>query len=105
MVRNNQIPKYTTIVQLAVGSDDLYYIALHPEIENCFSDGETVAEALANLEEVTLLTIEHLQDHHLPIPAPRTFGGNRLEFGGHRALLTDVKHPGSPKLQVLPITA
>ena len=102
---NNPIPKYTTIVQLASAPEGLYYIARHPEIENCFSDGQTVEEALANLQEVTRMTLEHLQEHHLPIPNPQPFGVNPRELGYHRASPTNGKRTALAKLQVLPIPA
>ena len=102
---NNQNAKYTTIVQLATAPEGLYYIASHPEIENCFSDGQTVAEALANLEEVTQMALEHLREHHLPIPTPKPFGINPREVGQHQASPTNGKRTALPKLDVLPMPA
>ena len=102
---NNPIPQYTTIVQLAIAPDGLYYIAKHPELENCFSDGQTVEEALENLEQVTRMTLEHLQEYHLPIPHPKPFGVNPRELGQQRATPTNGKRTALPELQVLPIPA
>ena len=50
------------------GSPD--YLAVHPEIEGCFAQGETPAEAIENLVEVTELILMHLRESGLPIPAP-----------------------------------
>lgn len=102
---NNQIAKYTTLVQLASAPDGLYYIARHPDLENCFSDGQTAEEALENLEEVTRMTLEHLQENNLPIPTPKPFGINLRELGRHRASPTDGKRTALPELHVLPMPA
>ena len=61
---------YSTITQLVKDGDDLYYVACHPEIENCIADGTTAEEARKNLAEVTEMILEHLREHHLPIPSP-----------------------------------
>ncbi|MCL4487326.1 MAG: type II toxin-antitoxin system HicB family antitoxin [Chloroflexi bacterium] len=100
---NKQMPPYTTIVQLASAPEGLYYIARHPEIENCFSDGQTVEEALTNLAEVTQMTLEHLLEHHLPIPSPQPFGLNPRDLGQDRASPTNGNQTALPGLQVLPI--
>lgn len=62
------IPKYSTVVRLVNDQNGTYFLAEHPELEGCFSDGETIKEALANLQEVTEMTLKHLREHNLPIP-------------------------------------
>ncbi|MBI4671519.1 MAG: type II toxin-antitoxin system HicB family antitoxin [Chloroflexi bacterium] len=62
--------EYTTIIKLVKEGDELYYLAYHPELKNCFSDGETAQAARENLRQVTEMTIEHLRRHNLPVPEP-----------------------------------
>lgn len=63
------IPSYITIVQLEQTTDEDYcYIAYHPELPNCLSQGATPEEARENLVEATELTIAHLLANNLPIP-------------------------------------
>lgn len=50
--------------------DEPIYVALNPELAGCMAQGETMQEALANLEEVRVEYIEHLIEHELPVPAP-----------------------------------
>ncbi len=65
------IPKYSTIVQLEETTDGgNCYVAYHPELPDCLSQGTTPEEAEANLVEVTQMTIAHLVSSHLPIPEP-----------------------------------
>ena len=65
------IPEYVTIVQIQEATDGSYcYVAYHPELPNCISQGDTPEEAEANLVEATELTITHLVSNKLPIPAP-----------------------------------
>jgi predicted RNase H-like HicB family nuclease len=46
------------------------YVAVIPAFPGCYSQGETVEEALANAREAILLTIEDLQANGEPIPDP-----------------------------------
>lgn len=62
---------YSTIVSLQSNEDGMYYVARHPEIEECLSEGATPEEALTNLEEVTGMILAHLREHSLPVPQPR----------------------------------
>jgi predicted RNase H-like HicB family nuclease len=65
------IPSYVTIVQLEQTTDeDHCYIAYHPELPNCLSQGATPEEARENLVEATELTIAHLLANNLPVPVP-----------------------------------
>lgn len=99
---SNNITQYSTHVRLEQDGDELYYIAEHPEIEGCFSDGETVAEALNNLEEVTTIILDHLREHNLPIPEPRSIiTPKRIKITSRffRDVLDDVQ----PHLEITPL--
>jgi predicted RNase H-like HicB family nuclease len=67
--------KYQTIIKLSSTTDGQQcYVAYHPEIPNCMSQGETPGEAQANLQEATEMCLEHLASNGLPIPEPFAFG-------------------------------
>ena len=46
------------------------YVAIAPAFPGCYSQGETVEEALANAREAILLTIEDMEAQGEPIPDP-----------------------------------
>lgn len=46
------------------------FLARNPELEGCMAQGLTEEEALNNLDDVRIEHIEHLLEHHLPIPYP-----------------------------------
>jgi predicted RNase H-like HicB family nuclease len=87
------IPHYTTIVLYAPEGEDVpAYLAVHPEIEDWFAQGETPEAAIANLAEVTELILEHLRENGLPIPEPSVIlsdAPQRLYWVGERATLTE----------------
>ena len=47
------------------------YVVSCPELPGCYSQGETVEEALQNIKEAILLTLEDLMESKEPIPEPR----------------------------------
>ena len=47
------------------------YVASHPELPGCMSQGDTIAEALLNLEDARRMYIESLLEDGLPVPLPR----------------------------------
>lgn len=49
------------------------YLAWHPELPGCMSDGDTPQEALQNLEDARRIYIESLLEDHMPIPDPKPF--------------------------------
>lgn len=64
--------RYQTVVRLEETTEgDTCYVAYHPELPNCISQGATPEEAEANLAEATAMVIEHLLAHDLPVPEPR----------------------------------
>lgn len=104
MKNNSLTPKYATIVRLVNDQDGMYYLAQHPELDECYSDGETVEEALANLEEVTEMVLEHLREHNLPIPEPRPLFSAPEERGEKIRPVQDM-NDDVPSIRVFPIPA
>ena len=47
------------------------YVVSCPELPGCYSQGDTVEEALENIKEAILLTLEDLMESKEPIPEPR----------------------------------
>jgi predicted RNase H-like HicB family nuclease len=47
------------------------YVASHPELPGCMSQGETIAEALLNLDDARRMYIQSLLEDGLPVPLPR----------------------------------
>lgn len=64
---NSAEMNYTTVVAL---DETGAYLAWHPELVGCMSDGDTPGEAIANLSEAREMTLEHLRQHDLPVPPP-----------------------------------
>jgi predicted RNase H-like HicB family nuclease len=63
--------KYVTIIRLEENTEGGYcYVAFHPELPGCMSQGETPEEAKNNLREATEMVIKHLLLHHLHVPEP-----------------------------------
>ena len=46
------------------------YVVVCPSLPGCYSQGDTVDEALANIREAIELCLEDLQEHGEPIPDP-----------------------------------
>jgi predicted RNase H-like HicB family nuclease len=71
MTKHVNTSNFITIVRLQeTTTDGQCYIAYHPELPSCISQGETPEEAEANLVEATEMAIKHLLAHGLPIPQP-----------------------------------
>ena len=82
--------KYVTIVmrdETTVGTT--CYIASHPELPGCISQGDTPEEAIRNLEEARELVIDHLLNNNLPVPIPQHLLSKESIFqpGDYNALL------------------
>ena len=77
--------KYITIIRLEETADSNFcYVAFHPELPGCMSQGETPEEAKENLREATEMVIEHLVSNHLHIPDPASLTPSfpsRLSYG------------------------
>jgi predicted RNase H-like HicB family nuclease len=50
--------------------DEPIYVALNPELDGCFAQGETSQEARENLNAFRVDYIHHLLSHGLPVPEP-----------------------------------
>ena len=46
------------------------YVVVCPSLQGCYSQGETVEEALANIREVIEMCLEELRERGEPIPDP-----------------------------------
>lgn len=46
------------------------YIAVCPSLPGCYSQGETIEEALENIKEAILLVLEDMEAHGEEIPDP-----------------------------------
>ncbi|MBI4498265.1 MAG: type II toxin-antitoxin system HicB family antitoxin [Chloroflexi bacterium] len=44
------------------------YLAICPELQGCHAEGNTIAEALENVEDVARVIIELCQEKGLPLP-------------------------------------
>ncbi|MBC8450235.1 MAG: type II toxin-antitoxin system HicB family antitoxin [Chloroflexi bacterium] len=44
------------------------YVVSCPALEGCYSQGETIEEALDNIREAILLCLEDLQEQAMPLP-------------------------------------
>ncbi len=64
--------QYASVVTPDETTDGSFtYLAYHPDLDGCMSDGETPDEALANLEEAKKLYIETLVEKGLEVPPPK----------------------------------
>lgn len=64
---------YKTILMPDVRSDGTpCFVARHPELPGCMSDGDTPAEAVANLRDARELYIQSLIEDGLEVPLPQT---------------------------------
>jgi predicted RNase H-like HicB family nuclease len=50
--------------------EDGCYIVKFPDLENCYTDGENITEALINAEDVLNLMLWHMEEKSEAIPAP-----------------------------------
>jgi predicted RNase H-like HicB family nuclease len=50
--------------------EDGGYVVVCPSLAGCYSQGETIEEALANIREAIELCLEDLQQHGEEIPDP-----------------------------------
>ncbi|HET9016045.1 MAG TPA: type II toxin-antitoxin system HicB family antitoxin [Thermomicrobiaceae bacterium] len=61
--------KYEVVIYWSV--DDAAFIAEVPELPGCAADGQSAAEALANVEVVAREWIETARELDRPVPTPR----------------------------------
>jgi antitoxin HicB len=76
------------------------YLISYPDFSQCISDGETVAEAIANGREALAETIEALRAFGHPVPDPGSGGSasgkfvTRLPKSLHAALTVRARNEG-----------
>jgi len=46
------------------------YVVICPSLQGCYSQGETIEEALANIREAIQLCLDDLRDRGEPLPDP-----------------------------------
>jgi predicted RNase H-like HicB family nuclease len=56
------------------------YLAWHPELRGCMSDGNTPREAVANLADARAMWVDDARANDLAIPAPRGFGAFAIDL-------------------------
>ncbi len=97
--------KYSTIVGLRVDQDGTYYLARHPEIDGCLSEGATPEEALSNLEEVTEMILSHLRENDLPIPDPQPLFSTPQQISRQRQIAIPGQSVEGARFNAQPIPA
>ncbi|MGA9398355.1 MAG: type II toxin-antitoxin system HicB family antitoxin [Anaerolineaceae bacterium] len=83
------LSKYPYTVELfrdKTTDGDYIFLARNPELEGCMAQGLTEEEALSNLNEVRIEHIEHLLEHHLPVPYPNRAVASSQVSGGNIVL-------------------
>lgn len=48
--------------------EDGRYLAVCPELQGCQAEGETIADALLNIEDVARMVVELCREKGLPLP-------------------------------------
>lgn len=67
---NSDMPKTFPIIVEA--DPDGGFVVSNPSLPGCYSQGETLDEALANIKEATLLYLEDLHKAGETIPTPQS---------------------------------
>lgn len=76
---------YPAIVHAEGGS----YWVMFPDLEGCFSDGDTLADAVANAEEALGLYLCSLKEHDIAFPAPTDICSVNPESGFATLVVAD----------------
>jgi antitoxin HicB len=50
--------------------EDGGYVVVCPSLPGCYSQGDSIEEALANIREAIELSLEDMQEHGEPLPDP-----------------------------------
>ncbi len=81
MPRAKQLRAHEFQVVLTPDPEAGGYVVSCPSLPGCYSQGDTVEEAMANIKEAIELTIEDMKDHGEPIPgkAPSLIGSVVVE--------------------------
>lgn len=67
--------------------DEEGYYVHFPDIENCFTDGDTLEEAIENANDVLPLMLSTFEDDNDPIPAPTPIDEVAVEKGEFASLV------------------
>ncbi len=68
---NDPASAYLTVLTFERCAENTFaWVARHPDLPGCMSDGQTPEEALVNLADARTLYIEVLTKRGIPIPAP-----------------------------------
>jgi predicted RNase H-like HicB family nuclease len=87
---------YMTVVILDECTDGTYtYLAQHPELPGCMSDGETDQEAIENLADARQMYIEDLLSRGMVPPNPVSFNAIRtaIHADEHAVEIAEVEPP------------
>jgi antitoxin HicB len=103
--------KYPMVVRPLTAEEGGGYLVEFPDLPGCLSDGDTVAEAIANAEEAQTAWIAAMRDAGRPIPLPgpdkvTNFSGKwvlRAPRSLHRSLAERAKREGV-SLNMLAVT-
>ena len=79
------IYEYPVVISYSA-SDNVYYVNF-PDLKNCFTDGETLREALDNAEDVLNLILSHRESKGDIMPAPSALKSLNLGVGEIVALV------------------
>jgi predicted RNase H-like HicB family nuclease len=69
--------QYPVLIRPLDSDDGGGFVALVPDLPGCISDGATVQEALANVQDAITCWIEAATDMGRPIPKPRPYRPQR----------------------------
>jgi predicted RNase H-like HicB family nuclease len=69
---------YPTVLTFERCVDGVFaWVARHPDLPGCMSDGETPEEALSNLADARALYVDDLIERGLPVPQPESSSATR----------------------------
>ena len=52
--------------------EDGFFVAINPSLRGCYSQGKTLDEALANIQEATALCLETLSPEETDVASPKS---------------------------------
>ena len=74
MSKDNKQLNYPFEIRPMTDDEGGGFLITYPDFSDCFSDGDTVEEALANGRDALMATIDALKARALPVPAPNSGG-------------------------------
>jgi antitoxin HicB len=87
---------YPVTVRETVRHGEKWYMASHPDLPGCQSDGSTPEEAIADLEDARSQYIESLREDGIEVPAP---------YSSYATTLGTTGNPSEARTGVIPIRA